>query len=110
MKYIFNREVIRGWTRTVYKPPYIAYDVFGGRVYDSDYLVEGGYIPSYLGRAYEEVALYATVYYPIPLNYVVRVLRVMYWKIMRGFYWLGLIDVGLGERFTWGDFYRIKTH
>ena len=34
----------------------------------------------------------------------------IYWKILRIFYWIGLIDTNERKTFRWSDFYRIKTH
>lgn len=110
MKYITKQEVTLVGNETRYNPPYVAYDRWGGRMYERFYIVEGGYIPKYLGVAYDDWAYCATVYYPIPLNYIVRIVRPLFWKIMRMFYWVGIIDTSIGEAFSWDDFYRIKTH
>jgi len=67
-------------------------------------------IPKGYGFAYCEYDRAVEVYYPLPLNYIIRYARKVYWKFLRAFHWLGLIDVAAGEVFTWNDFYRIKTH
>ncbi len=36
-------------------------------------------------------------------------LRGISWRIMRALYWVGLVDIGEGEMFHWGQFYRIKS-
>jgi len=66
--------------------------------------------PSGYGFAYSNFECAEDVFYPIPLNYVIRYSRSLYWRFLRIFYWIGLIDVGVNEAFSWRDFYRIKLH
>ena len=72
--------------------------------------VGGSPIPKGYGLAYAKYSRAVEVYYPIPVNYIVRYTRVFYWRFLRAFYWVGLIDVEANESFSWVDFFRIKTH
>lgn len=67
-------------------------------------------IPRGYGLAYTEYDVATEVFYPIPINYVVRYALKYYWRFLRFFYRVGLIDVGEAETFSWRDFYRIKAH
>lgn len=62
------------------------------------------------GLAYSNFACAQDIYYPIPINYILRYSRKLYWRFLRIWYWIGLIDVGEAEAFSWRDFYRIKSH
>lgn len=67
-------------------------------------------IPKWYGFAYPELVRASDIYYPIPINYIVRYWLRCYWTLLRALYWVGLIDTGVGEMFSWSDFFRIKTH
>ncbi len=71
---------------------------------------QGVYIPWYYRFSYDEIDIVVRVYYPIPINYIVRYGRSLCNSFLRILYWIGLIDVGPGEVFLWTDFYRIKSH
>ena len=88
---------------------YIGKGWFGGRMVAYSYLKHCRRIPFWLGRAYDRQELRAVVYYPVPLNYVARWLRAIWWSTDRVLYWVGLIDVSPGECFNWHDFWRIKS-
>jgi len=63
-----------------------------------------------IGYSYTKFMEDRDVYYPPPINYIVRYWRRCYWRFLKCFYWVGLIDVGMSERFWWGAFFRIKVH
>ena len=69
---------------------------------------EGITIPSRYGFSYTEFYRAYDIYYPIPINYIVRYWRDCRWKFLSACYWIGIIDVGINEMFTWDKFYRIK--
>jgi len=71
---------------------------------------KGASIPRGYGYSYTLADRDAVVYYPIPINYIVRYWRRCYWRLMKNLYWVGLIDVGMGECFYWSSFWRIKSH
>jgi len=66
--------------------------------------------PRGYGFAYDEFASAREVYYPLPINYIVRYWRNCYWGFLRFFYRIGLIDTNERECFRWADFFRIKVH
>jgi len=112
MKYITNAKVelftSGNYCEKVYTPSYIAKDSFGGRMYDWSYL--NLHKPAwYMRVAYKEWASHCVAYYPVPLNFLVRILHYFKWRILHACYWIGLIDVGEGECFTWYSFFRIKS-
>lgn len=67
-------------------------------------------VPKWYGLAYSEADRASDIYYPIPLNYAVRHGLWCYWRFLSILYWIGLIDTGVGEMYSWADFYRIKSH
>ena len=67
-------------------------------------------LPKRYGIAYEDFSRAIDIYYPIPLNYVVKYYRLYCRLLIKALYWVGLIDIGIGEMFHWGAFYRIKLH
>lgn len=113
MQTIDNRMVKNittgNFVERVFTPPYIAMDNIGGRMYDWVYL-EMHKPAWYMGVAYKEWVSHDTVYYPIPLNLFIRLLRWLKWCMLDIFYWVGLVNVGAGERYTWDSFFRIKNH
>lgn len=70
----------------------------------------GTVVPKGYRLAYNKYHLATAVYYPVPINYIVRYSRDFYWETLRAFYWIGLIDMQVYDRFRWVDFYRIKVH
>ena len=66
-------------------------------------------VPRWYGRSYSDYARALDVYYPIPLNYLMRYCLSCSWGFLRVFWWVGLIDTPRNCIFIWGDFYRIKT-
>lgn len=62
------------------------------------------------GFSYSEENRACDIYYPYPLNWIIRYSLKLYWRFLRAFYWIGLIDVKVGESFHWDTFFRIKTH
>lgn len=67
-------------------------------------------IPWGYGLAYWDYARAEGVFCPVPINWIVRYWRRAYWGFLGAFYWVGLIDVGVAEAFSWHDFFRIKSH
>lgn len=67
-------------------------------------------IPRHYGYSYSEFCRDAEIYYPLPINYIVRYWRRAYWTFLSSFYWIGLIDTKVNEEFRWADFFRIKTY
>lgn len=67
-------------------------------------------IPRGYGLAYWDYARAEGIYYPLPINFAVRYGLDCWYRFLRLFYWIGLIDVGDGEIFLWREFYRIKSH
>lgn len=67
-------------------------------------------VPRWYQYSYTDFARAYDVYYPLPLNYIVRYWLGFYWYSLRAIYWVGLIDTGENECFSWGDFFRIKSH
>lgn len=67
-------------------------------------------IPKWYEYSYTEFIMGWDIYYPLPINYIVRYWRKCYWKFLRFFYWVGLVDIAPQEAFHWGAFYRIKAH
>lgn len=67
-------------------------------------------IPKHYGYSYSDFCRDADIYYPLPINYIVRYWRGAYWAVLRSLYWIGLIDTRANEEFSWGDFFRIKTY
>ena len=65
-------------------------------------------IPHHYGLAYSEFMRACDVYYPIPINLVVRYGLRLYWNFLRAFYWVGVIDTNIAECFRWDDFWRIS--
>ena len=92
-----------------YTPWYLAKGLFGGKMVSERILGKVG-APSYLVTAYSRCDMNAFVMYPKPLHLVVRYGRIFYWRFLRVFYWMGLVDTSIGEAFSWRDFYRIKSH
>lgn len=37
------------------------------------------------------------------------VTRLLWWRLMKLMYWVGLVDLAPGEAFHWSQFYRIKS-
>ena len=72
--------------------------------------VKGTPLPKWYRFAYSEYACALDIYYPLPFNCIARYSRKGYWGFLLCFYWVGLIDTGLGDKFSWSDFYRIKLH
>ena len=72
--------------------------------------IRGASPPKWYGFAYTDYARALDIYYPYLINWFVSYWRRAYWRFMKVFYWIGLIDIGKGEMFSWGDFFRIKTH
>lgn len=70
----------------------------------------GKTLPKNYGYSYSDFFRDYCIFYPIPINYIVRYWRRCYWGFLRFFYWLGLIDRGVAEEFRWADFFRIKVH
>lgn len=70
---------------------------------EAGYAIQRGY-----GLAYSDFCCAFDVYYPIPLNLIVRYWRKFYWGFLRFFYHIGLIDTKLGNEFRWNDFFRIR--
>jgi len=66
-------------------------------------------IPKGYGFAYAEYIRDCGIYYPIPINYIIRYWRKCYWRFLTAFYWVGLIDTKASEEFRWTDFFRIKV-
>ena len=101
---------------TTRKPPSIYYDKQKGvqlmKITIDNYTRRMGYtpVPQWYGLAYAEAYMPIDIYYPIPINYIVRYCRGFLWRFLRLFYWIGLIDISMGERFSWDDFFRIKSH
>lgn len=73
-------------------------------------LDNGSRPPRWYRFSYTDFMRAFDVFYPMPINRFVRYGRRIYWKVLRAFYWVGLIDVGIAECFHWGSFYRIKSH
>lgn len=67
-------------------------------------------IPRGHGLAYRNYDIAVEVYYPIPINYIVRYCRDCLWQFLTVFHWVGLIDKCANEAFRWHDFFRIKLH
>ena len=57
------------------------------------------FIPKGYGFAYKDFFRALDIYYPIPINYIVRYWPRCYWRFLRIFYWIGLIDVSPNEEF-----------
>ena len=72
--------------------------------------VEGTPILKGYGYSYTDFLRAYDIYYPLPINYIVRYWRECCWGFIRFFYRVGLIDIGEAQLFRWADFYRIKTH
>ena len=69
---------------------------------------ERTYLSKWYGRSYSDYSRACDIYYPIPINYIVRYGLNVYWRFLRIFWWIGLIDTPEGCIFLWSDFYRIK--
>ena len=65
-------------------------------------------VPRYYGLAYSEFVRARDVYYPIPINYLVRYGLKAYWGFLRSMYWVGVIDTNIAECFRWSDFWRVR--
>ena len=91
------------------KPYLLAKDWWGGRMVGLEWQKAGQKAPFWTGTAYSVHEYQAVVYYPIPLNFLVRWSRCASMLMLRAVYWIGLIDVGPGERVTWQEFWRIKS-
>ena len=66
-------------------------------------------IPRHYGYSYAAPCSARDIYYPLPINYIVRYWRKSYWGILRLFYWIGFIDTRADEEFRWNDFLRMKV-
>lgn len=65
-------------------------------------------IPRFYRLAYEEFVCARGVYYPIPINCIVRYGLKLYFGFLRMFYWIGVIDTDISMCFRWDDFWRIR--
>ena len=73
-------------------------------------LEKGHPVPKHYRHSYCDFFRAWEIYYPVPINYIVRYWRKYYWAFLKFFYWMGLIDKGANEEFRWGDFFKIKSH
>lgn len=115
MDYLTNRTVTHSSTtgKYTYHPWYMGKDKWGGRLISWRYIDRGEPIPGYLGIAYKDYLRHAVIYYPTPLNYVIRFKRgfwnLVFWRgIFSALWWIGVIDTPPGYMFVWGDFWRIR--
>ena len=67
-------------------------------------------LPKHYGVAYSDYYRAYDICYPIPLNYIIKYGRQIYFKVLEVFYWVGLIDIACNEEFHWDNFFRIKSH
>lgn len=65
--------------------------------------------PRWYGFAYCDYARAFEIFYPMPINWIVRYWLKLCWGFLKAFYWIGLIDVDEAECFYWDSFYRIKS-
>jgi hypothetical protein len=66
-------------------------------------------IPWWYGVSYQLPQLAVYVYYPYPINWIIRYTKELFWYSINLLWWIGLIDVMVGEEFYWGAFYRLKV-
>lgn len=66
--------------------------------------------PWWYGFSHSDFVRAFDIFYPIPINLIVRYWLKAYWGFLGVVYWVGLIDVGEAEAFYWYSFYRIKSH
>jgi len=67
-------------------------------------------VPRFWGLSYWRYELCAGVFYPIPINYIVRWWEKVYWWPEYALWWVGLYDTPDGVELSLSDFWRIKTH
>ena len=63
--------------------------------------------PRFYGKSYSEFDRALDVYYPIPLNYIIRYWLDFYWGFIKLCWWIGIVDTEEAREFGWGDFWRI---
>ena len=73
-------------------------------------LVQGLKPPQFYGYSYIRYESLIYVFYPYPLNWVIRYTRMVWFSIVRMFDRVGLIDTARYEPLRWNDFFRIKSH
>lgn len=71
-------------------------------------LGKGAQIPRWHGFSHSDFKCGVDVFYPVPINWLVRYSVRIYWRVLRAFDWVGLIDKADNEVFHWDSFYRIK--
>jgi len=67
-------------------------------------LVEVEYLPEYASSYFVKRGIQARM-----LRFRLVLVKI-YWKFIQLCWGLGFVDTGVGELFSWRDFYRIKTH
>ena len=65
--------------------------------------------PRWYGFSHSDFKRGIEIFYPMPINWIVRYCLKAYWRFLMTIYWVGLIDVGMAMAFYWGAFYRIKS-
>ena len=66
-------------------------------------------VPKWYGFSHSEEIRACDVYYPIPLNYIVRIWMKVYWRPQYALWWVGLYDTPDGVELSLSDFWRIKS-
>lgn len=59
--------------------------------------------------SYTEYVRACDIYYPIPINYIIRYGLKCYWWVIFALDWVGLFDTPSCEVIRWSDFFRIKS-
>ena len=67
-------------------------------------------LPWWYRFAYADHCRACDIYYPIPINYIVRWWEKVYWWPQYALWWVGFYDTPDDVELSLSDFWRIKSH